>query len=364
LKYLPEPGGLMALESAAYVNQLVPSNPAAGDPAAQGQAHLGLLKTALVNTFPNLNAPVTGTPWQFNAATGSFSVTLNDTEIRARPQPLVSTTRGGGVLYMAASAAVTQFEVFNDTNSWIVNASPAAGGAATGSATMSATGTWTTSGDVVAGGKVRESGNALIPAGVIVMWTGAIAPAGWTLCNGTAGAPDLRDRFVVGSGGSYSLAGVGGATTASGVSDSQGSHAHTGFTGAAGSHNHSGATNAYTLLIGDIPSHSHGVTDPGHNHLALPNVAWGVVYNWPAHGGGSSFTAGGDVQIAVANTVGTGASITNISVNAAGGGGPHSHVIATDGNHNHSISSDGTHSHTTVVATLPPYYALAFIMKL
>src|SRR3990167_3705731 len=40
-----------------------------------------------------------------------------------------------------------------------------------------------------------------IPAGVIVLWSGLLAniPSGWALCDGTAGTPDLRDRFVVGA---------------------------------------------------------------------------------------------------------------------------------------------------------------------
>ena len=38
--------------------------------------------------------------------------------------------------------------------------------------------------------------------GVIVMWSGLIRdiPAGWGLCDGTLGTPDLRDRFIVGAG--------------------------------------------------------------------------------------------------------------------------------------------------------------------
>ena len=40
-----------------------------------------------------------------------------------------------------------------------------------------------------------------LPSGVIVLWSGTIAsiPAGWALCNGTLGTPDLRDRFIVGA---------------------------------------------------------------------------------------------------------------------------------------------------------------------
>jgi microcystin-dependent protein len=39
-----------------------------------------------------------------------------------------------------------------------------------------------------------------VPPGAIVMWSGSSStiPAGWALCDGTGGTPDLRGRFVVG----------------------------------------------------------------------------------------------------------------------------------------------------------------------
>lgn len=42
--------------------------------------------------------------------------------------------------------------------------------------------------------------DASIPPGVIVMWAGLVAniPAGWNLCNGQNGTPNLVDRFVMG----------------------------------------------------------------------------------------------------------------------------------------------------------------------
>jgi len=45
-------------------------------------------------------------------------------------------------------------------------------------------------------------GDGAVPKGVIVMWWGEVdqIPAGWTLCDGSNGTPDLRSRFIVGAG--------------------------------------------------------------------------------------------------------------------------------------------------------------------
>lgn len=45
-----------------------------------------------------------------------------------------------------------------------------------------------------------------VPTGIISMWSGVVGniPAGWHLCDGTSGTPDLRDKFVIGAGASYS----------------------------------------------------------------------------------------------------------------------------------------------------------------
>jgi len=64
--------------------------------------------------------------------------------------------------------------------------------------------------------------------GFICLWSGSIAniPAGWHLCDGTMGTPDLRDKFIIGAGSTYGVGDTGG----------ESSHNHT-FTGDA--HNHS-----------------------------------------------------------------------------------------------------------------------------
>lgn len=43
--------------------------------------------------------------------------------------------------------------------------------------------------------------------GIVCLWSGSIAeiPPGWHLCDGLAGTPDLRDRFIIGSGGTFAV---------------------------------------------------------------------------------------------------------------------------------------------------------------
>lgn len=44
--------------------------------------------------------------------------------------------------------------------------------------------------------------SSTFPTGGIILWSGSTTsiPTGWALCNGSNGTPDLRDRFIVGSG--------------------------------------------------------------------------------------------------------------------------------------------------------------------
>ena len=74
-----------------------------------------------------------------------------------------------------------------------------------------------------------------------MMYTGSTAPSGWALCDGQNGTPDLRDRFIVGSGSSYSINNTGGSADAI------------------------------------VVSHTHTLTDPGHTHTysRAENVAAG-----------------------------------------------------------------------------------------
>ncbi len=72
-----------------------------------------------------------------------------------------------------------------------------------------------------------------LPAGCIVMWSGAIAdiPSGYALCDGENGTPDLTDRFIIhadaDSGGTNDVGDTGGSHTVT-ISEAQlPAHVHT-----------------------------------------------------------------------------------------------------------------------------------------
>lgn len=201
-----------------------------------------------------------------------------------------------------------------------------------------------------------------VPTGVIVMWSGSILtiPSGWLLCNGTSGTPDLRDRFVVGAGSSYVVGATGGSANATLVSHSHtfsGSGSGSGNTGSAlGTHTHT-----YSGTTASDGTHTHTITDPGHNHTYTYNDFANVR---AGSNGPSPFNT---------TTLNTSSATTGISINSAGA---HTHTYSgtTDASanlaHTHSVSysisvsgSTSAEGGSATNANLPPYFALAYIMK-
>lgn len=119
----------------------------------------------------------------------------------------------------------------------------------------------------------------VVPSGVILLWSGSTGsiPAGFLLCDGNNGTPDLRDRFIIGAGNSYAVNSVGGTADAVVVS-----------------HTHS-ATSA--------------VTDPGHNHQHYAtNTTGGIPTPGDRNGNGTNNTYNTNTKttgITVATTVNT-----------------------------------------------------------
>ena len=73
----------------------------------------------------------------------------------------------------------------------------------------------------------RLSNSSLFVTGMIMMYNGSSAPSGWAICNGQNGTPDLRDRFIVGTGSSYNLGNTGGANSVTLTTAQMPSHKHT-----------------------------------------------------------------------------------------------------------------------------------------
>ena len=160
---------------------------------------------------------------------------------------------------------------------------------------------------------LNATGNGPVPKGGIIMWSGAIGaiPFGWSLCNGTNGTPDLRNRFIVGAGSSYSP-------------------------------NNTGGSNSVTLTTSQIPSHNH---DKGSLYTGTAG----------SHRHSTKINNLGLDHKGSATELGRGQDQADAQV----------YYSDYQGNHTHNIygstgSTGGSSSHEN----RPPYYALAYIMKL
>lgn len=225
----------------------------------------------------------------------------------------------GGLLYTYQAGSTTALTTYTDINGTIANANPIV----LDSAGRSSNEVWLTYGynykfvlktsaGVTIGTYdniygiigVQSSSGTTIPSGLISLWYGSIGsvPSGWYLCDGSNGTPDLRDRFIVGAGSTYSVSATGGSKDAIVVS-----HTHT-------------ATSTST------------VTDTGHVH--------GV------YSAGQVSPRGGNEQplgLSTSSGYNTASAVTGITV-----------ATSTT---NASAGVSGTN------ANLPPYYALAYVMK-
>jgi hypothetical protein len=158
------------------------------------------------------------------------------------------------------------------------------------------------------------SGVGVVPIGSIIMWSGTIAtiPSNYRLCDGGNGTPNLTDKFVI--------------CAAQDMYNASSSNVWKAQTNITGTQTITGGTKDAIVV-----SHSHGISDPGHTH----DLHNGGNYNWRDPTGGISA-----VRMSSDNYDGTiiKTKTTGISINTEG--------------------SSGTNQN------LPPYYALAFIMRI
>ncbi len=154
--------------------------------------------------------------------------------------------------------------------------------------------------------------------GMIMMWNGAILniPAGWHICDGTSGTPDLRDRFVLGAGGSHALGASGNlADTTAAVS--------------AGTP----TINGHALTTAELAAHQHPFDYANANNVA---IIGNPGFSMPAQ-----FIFGG---------TGT-ATRVSYAGSSAGSGTAHTHTSGALAAHSHTLPG-------------PPYYALYYIQRI
>ena len=263
-----------------------------------------------------------------------------------------------------------------------------------------------------------------VPQYTIVMYHGSSAPNGWAICNGSNGTPDLRDKFVVASGTTYTRTNTGGYATPQLVQHSH-NYNMTSSGSSGGGHSHSKGNFSLGTSTHNGHTHGSGNYDTGNNNTNhyhtiganKPNGQAGVwQVNTSQNGGhGHSYVlSNGHPQSNMSGIQRTGGddnnsqNSTDIQTN-----GSHSHTVnlsgvttgGIDSNHTHTVSgnsgSDGSHSHNVNMngntnntgthdhsfsmgdstnnsgisaitnnspsfnhRNLPPYYSVLFIMKL
>ena len=175
-----------------------------------------------------------------------------------------------------------------------------------------------------------EISRGAVPIKAIIMWSGTETEAqelvGWALCTGGTQngitIPDLRDRFIVGAGTAYAIGNTGGAATVA-------------------------------LSIAEMPTHSHSITvnDDSHNHTG---TATGGEHT---HETNASQGASDDVN-------GVGSAYVPYYTTATLTGGSHTHTLSINhDSHNHTASAGNTGS-GSAHENRPPYYALAYIIRI
>lgn len=180
-----------------------------------------------------------------------------------------------------------------------------------------------------------------LPRGIITMWSGATnaVPSGWALCDGNNGTPNLKDRFIVGAGQSYGVGNTGGSIT----------RTPSVWTNAAGT----GIQVAGTAITeAQMPWHTHsGSVGSDASIQVQDSIQSSSAGEWLAD---DSFGSIGWSPSPIRKPLKEFSA--SLSINGTGGNQPHYHGV-TDNGHAHTAAA-------SAIDVRPPYYALAFIMKL
>jgi len=192
-----------------------------------------------------------------------------------------------------------------------------------------------------------------VPVGTIIMYHGQLSnlDVDWKFCDGApgSGTPDLRDMFILGAADELDIGNTGGTLEAT-----LPAHTHT-------------ANHAHSASADVQGQHAHSAT---HNHTATTSSA-----------GAHTHTVGAQIRF-------TGAKTLNIDTRDVNANYEGVATTSSNGNHTHTVSVatksfntglNGKHVHAITVRTAsfstgvaggtagdnrPPYYKLAYIMKI
>jgi microcystin-dependent protein len=257
---------------------------------------------------------------QNNVASGNYSFAVGR---RARATHPGSVVVGDSTDVDKNSSGDNQFFI-SAAGGVGINVAPAAGSALTVSGKLKAGSAEFDSMNVANLSATSVSGFGTVPLGGIILWSGAenAVPAGWALCNGQSlngrTTPNLRGRFVIGASDARGVGTTGGAESV-------------------------------TLSINQIPAHNHRVKGDtwqagSHSHQ-LP---------WNAPDDGNGCCQNQDSQ----NTGLWGDSGTTRWGRNSNDAGNHSHYFDVT-----SDSTGGVNGVAQAVGIMPPFYALAYIMR-
>lgn len=276
------------------------------------------------NTASGGWSTVPGGTW--NEASGNYSVALGR---RAKARHQGTLIFGDSQDADRQSTADNQV-LFYASGGVSINAAPATGAALTVSGKLKTSTLEVDSMTVGALTSTSVSGFGTVPVGGIIMWSGSVdaVPAGWALCNGQTSnnkiTPDLRGRFIVGAG-----AGAGSGLTSKPVGEIGGSE-------------------TVTISVSQLPAHNHRVRGNTGNNGSHTHA----VYSAPIDD--RNFTGRTTQALGVVGDAGSpGSPSTDYSATTSSAG---------DHNHAFDVTSDST-GDGAAVNNMPPYYALAFIMR-
>lgn len=220
--------------------------------------------------------------------------------------------------------------------------------------------------EITAMGSGMGSGSGVVPVGGIIMWSGLLAsiPAGWHLCDGDAGTPDLQSKFVKGAAAGQNPGATGGGSTYSHSSCSVAAHSDLSHSGGAVSRGtagvtldqHAALTHAGTA-VGDHSAHVHSGSA---NHTSVSSKqgsSSGNVVTTNTHGNTGNPTA--TLTHSVTQPNNHSAWSHTVTEPNAGAGHDHGFTQPSD----HSVSAHIVTQAADHTGVEPPFYALAFIMR-